>query len=1116
VTDLSEQVSALSPEKRALLEQLLAEEGDKLNAFPLSFAQQRLWFVEQLQPDTPRYNIPAAVRMTGSLHVRAMEQSLNEIVRRHEALRTTFATVGERPAQRIIPTLTLPLPVVDLEALTETDREAEVQRRAREEAQRPFDLAQGPLLRAILLHLADDDYVFLLTMHHIISDGWSLGVFMRELAALYAVYASGKPSVLPPLPIQYADFAVWQQEWLRGDVLESQTTYWKERLGGQLPLLELPADRRRPVVQSFCGARHSVELPQALTAALSELGRQQGITLFMTLLAAFKVLLQRSTGETDICVGSPIANRTRRETEALIGFFVNTLVLRTDLSGNPTFRELLTRVRESCVGAYAHQDLPFEKLVEVLHPERDLSRNPLFQVMFALQNAPMPALELADLTLSLLEIDHGVAKFDLTLDLSETPQGISGWLEYNTDLFDATTIARMAAHFRTLLEGIVADPEQRLSDLPLLTEVERHRLLVEWNDTGFEFPQEVCIHQLFEAQAEQTPEAVAVVFGEDRLTYRELNRRANQLAHHLQKLGVGPEVPVGICIERSMELAVGLLAILKAGGAYVPLDPSYPQERLAFMLEDTKAPVLLAPQPWVEGRSALPPELVCLDTTSEAIAREREENPVSHVTAKNLAYIIYTSGSTGRPKGVAIEHHSTVTLLEWARELFPAEQRAGVLASTSICFDLSVFELFVPLCWGGKAILAENALHLPALPAARDVTLVNTVPSALAELLRIGGIPTAVQVVNLAGEPLQNLLAQEIYQHETVQQVFNLYGPSEDTTYSTFALVQRGASTPPAIGRPVANTQIYLLDVQHQPVPVGVPGELYIGGNGLARGYFNRPELSAEKFIPNPFSDKRGARLYATGDLARYLPDGNVEFLGRLDHQVKIRGFRIELGEIEAVLSQHPAVRETVVLARQDIPGDKRLVAYVVLNQARQNGGTETGENGPKELRNFLRGKLPDYMVPAAFVLLDALPLTPNGKVDRRALPRFEAAHGESETPFVAPRNPTEQALAAIWARVLGRERVGIHHNFFDLGGHSLLATEAIAAIRDACRVEVPLRHLFENPTIAGLAEAIEQVQRSDEGPQRPTIVPVPREAHRVKLSELTRRAGTIQIEGNI
>jgi amino acid adenylation domain-containing protein len=1026
------------------------------------------------------------------LQVAALEHSLNEIVHRHEALRTTFVSSEDgQPLQAITPTLHLPLPLVDLQALPETQREAEVLRLATAEVRQPFNLAQGPLLRAKMLRLGREEHVLLLTLHHIIADGWSRGVIFRELAALYAAYCNGQPSPLPDLPIQYADFAVWQRQWLQGEVLERQLAYWKRQLQ-DLSMLQLPADLPRPAVQSYRGARQSAVLPKTLSTALKALSRREGVTLFMTLLAAFQTLLFRYTGQEDVIVGTPIANRTRAEFERLIGCFVNTLALRTDCSGNPSFRTLLGRVREMALEAYTHQDLPFEKLVEALQPERDLSHHPLFQVMLVLQNTPLPLVQLPDLTLSLPDIDTGTAKFDLTLFIEDTDQGLKEILEYNTALFDAGTITRMCGHFQTLLTGIVADPDQHVSTLPLMTPTERHQILIEWNDTRAGDAKESCIHQLFEAQLEQTPEAVAVVWAEQKFTYSDLNTRANQLAHYLRKHGVGPEVLVGICVERSIEMIVGLLGILKAGGAYVPLDATYPRERLAFMLEDARVPVLLTQRRLVERLPAQGVEIVCLDADWEVISRESKENPTSSATADNLAYVIYTSGSTGKPKGVAIQHRSTVAFVDWAKAVFSPQDLTAVLAATSICFDLSVFEFFVPLSCGGRVILAENALQLPTLPAATDVTLINTVPSAIAELLRVGGVPASVRTVNLAGEPLHHGLVQQLYQQDTIQQVFNLYGPTEATTYSTFALVKKGANGPPPIGRPIANTQIYLLDPNLQPVPVGIPGELHIGGAGLARGYLNRPELTAQKFILHPFSTEPGARLYKTGDLARYLPNGDIEYLGRLDHQVKIRGFRIELGEIETVLGHHPAVREAVVLAREDAPDDKRLVAYAVPHQGSVPAITE--------LRRFLQQKLPEYMVPSAFVLCGTLPLTPNGKVDRRALPMPDQTTPERKEAFVAPRTPVEEVLAGIWVTVLGLEQVGIHDNFFELGGHSLKATQVMSRLRHTFQVELPLRTLFEMPTIAGLAEAVERAKHN--GPsQSLAIMRVSREAHRVKQS---------------
>jgi aspartate racemase len=1058
--------------------------------------------------------MPTAYRLTGQLNITALEQSLNEIIRRHEVLRTTFPSVDRQPSQAIASTITLTLPLIDLR--DHPEKETLTQQLANEEAQRPFNLATEPLFRVQLLRLAETEYVLLLNMHHIVSDGWSFNVFFQELAALYTAFSTNKPSPLPSLPIQYADFTHWQHEWLQGEVLESQLNYWKQQLKGSLPILQLPADYPRPPVQTYQGAYQSLELSLDLAEALKALSQQESVTLFMTLLAAFQTLLSRYSGQEDIIVGTPIAGRNQVQTEQLIGFFVNTLALRTNLSGNPSFRQLLHQVREVTLGAYDHQDLPLEKLIEELQPERDLSRSPLFQVMFVFQNTPRQPWELPGLSITPLEVHSGTSKFDLTLNLRETSEGVKGGIGYNTDLFEAATIDRMLGHFQILLESIVANPEQHLWDLPLLTADEQHQLLVEWNNTQTNYPNDTCIHQLFEAQVERTPNAIAVVFENEQLTYQQLNHRANQLTHHLQKLGVKPEVTVGICLERSLEMLVALLAILKAGGAYIPLDSTYPTERLAFMLQNSQVSLLLTTSKiaqhslYASGKaspnridsneqSPINPEqltVISLDKTWETINQENPENPQSHITPTNLACILYTSGSTGFPKGVAIEHRSTVNFIHWAQTVFNPSQLAGVLASTSICFDLSVFELFVPLSCGGKVILTENALHLPTLKAAPEVTLINTVPSAIAELLRANAIPQNVQTVNLAGEPLSQELVNQLYQQETIQQVFNLYGPSEATTYSTFTISvpRRGenekARHSPSIGRPIANTQIYILDSHLQPVPIGVPGELHIGGVGLARCYLNRSELTEEKFIPNPFQRSNGAgeqrskgakedpssnpeRLYKTGDLARYLPDGTIEFLGRLDNQVKIRGFRIELGDIEAAITQHSNVQQTVVTAREDSPGDKRLVAYIVLSPEQ----TLT----PDELRRFLKQKLPDYMMPSAFVFLDALPLTPNGKVDRRALPAPEQARQEPEETFVAPRNELELQLATIWEKVLGKKPISVKDNFFDLGGHSLLAVRLFADIEKTFHKQLPLATLFQAPTI-------EQLARILHSPEQPAI----------------------------
>ncbi len=980
---------------------------------PLSFAQERLWFLDRLAPGSPVYNIPTALRLSGRLHIAAMAASLREIVRRHATLRTRFTAVDGVPHQVIDPVPELLLPMVDLSGLPVELRDSEARRLAAFAASRPFDLARGPMLRSALLRLEPEEHASLLAMHHITSDGWSMGVLVRELVALYGAFTQGLPSPLPELPVQYADYARWQRDWLQGEVLDREIGFWRETLAGA-PVLDLPTDRPRPPVQSFRGGLRGVHLPAGPSQALSALGQGEGTSLFMTLLAGFAALLSRYAGQDDVSIGSPVANRTRSQIEGLIGFFVNTLVLRTDLSGEPTFRELLGRVRRAALGTFAHQELPFEKIVEEVHPQRDLSRSPLFQVMFALQNASTEALELPGLSLVPFGAGVNVAKFDLTLSLSQGPFGLAGTLEYATALFDGPTVSRMAGHLASLLGAAAADPDRPLSELPLLAEHEHNQIRREWNDTGAAVSPS-CLHQLFEVQAERSPEATAVVGRSGRWTYRELDERSSRLARRLRSLGVGPEVRVGICLERSPDLVAALLAVLKAGGAYVPLDPAYPQERLAFMLADSQAPVLLTQEALLPRLGGLAPLVLALDRDQADIeARESVDRLDSRVSPEHLAYLIYTSGSTGRPKGVAIEHRSAAAFVSWALEVFSPAELEGVLASTSVCFDLSIFELFVPLACGGKVILAAHALELPVHPAAREVTLINTVPSAIAELARAGKIPLSVRTVNLAGEPLQGALVREVYERSAAERVLNLYGPSEDTTYSTWATAERDAWREPTIGRPVAGTRAYVLDLQRRLVPAGAHGELCLAGDGLARGYLGRPDLTAERFVPDPFADRPGERMYRTGDLARWLPDGSLEYRGRLDFQVKVRGFRIELGEIEAALSRCPGVGQAVAVVREVASEDRRLVAYV----APSNGAALV----PAELRDHLRSVLPEHMIPSGWVVLPVLPLTPNGKVDRKALPAPEQA-GVPKTAYVEPASGLERQIAAVWRSSCGSRR---------------------------------------------------------------------------------------------
>ncbi|MEH1820700.1 MAG: amino acid adenylation domain-containing protein [Nostoc sp.] len=1050
---------------------------------PLSFGQQRLWFLNQLEPNSATYNLPYAVRLTGTLNVQALEQSLNEIVQRHEILRTTFMLFDGEPIQVINPTLSLKLSVVDLQEYPIKKQEAEVLRLAVQESQLLFNLAQGPLLRTTLLQLSKQQHVLLFTMHHIVSDGWSMGLLVKEVTALYEAFCQEKPSPLAKLPIQYADFAVWQRQWLQGEVLQSQISYWRKQLEDAPRVLDLPADYPRSAIQTFRGATYSFELSQELSVALNKLSQQQRCTLFMTLLAAFQTLLWRYTSSEDIVVGSPIANRNRDEIEGLIGFFVNTLVLRTNLAGNPTFEELLVRVREMTLGAYTHENLPFELLVEELQPERNLSHTPLFQVMFVLQNAPNSALELPGLTLTSLTVQNSNANFDLTLDITETAEKIFSNFNYNSNLFKESTIKRMAGHFQTLLKEIIANPKLRLSELSLITEHEKRQLLLEWNNTKVEYPQQQCIHELFETQVERTPDAIAVVFEDQQLTYHELNTRANQLAHYLQQLGVKPEVLVGICVERSLSMVIGLLAILKAGGAYIPLDPYYPPERLAFILQDAQISVLLTQQYLIENLPQHQTRIVCLDRDWASIAQQNSQNLINECTTDNLAYIIYTSGSTGQPKGVLVNHSNVVRLFAATQSWYNFNQDDVWTLFHSIAFDFSVWEIWGALLYGGKLVvvpywLSRSPEDFYKLLVTQQVTVLNQTPSAFCQLIQaeesfVNIDKLSLRTVIFGGEALQLESLRPWFERHGDQfpQLVNMYGITETTvhvTYRPLAIADLEVASGSVIGRPIPDLQIYLLDKYQQPVPIGIPGEMYIGGAGVVRGYLNRPELTPEKFIPNPFSNKANARLYKSGDLGRYLPNGDIEYLGRIDHQVKVRGFRIELGEIEAIISQYPAVRETVVVISEQSVDSQRIVAYIVP----QKEQTLT----IPELRSFLEAKLPSYMIPAAFVTLEALPLTPNGKIDRKALPIPDTERPELDNTFVAPGTPNEKILAEIWAKVLSIKQVGIHDNFFSLGGDSIRSIQVQSLAREK-GLSFSIQHLFQHQTISQLAKVLKTTE---------------------------------------
>jgi len=1085
--------------KRELLEKLLREDaltlGADADAFPrrvpgepvhLSFGQEQLWLHSQLAMGSPLYNEPVTVRKIGSLDAAVLERSLNEIIRRHEAWRTTFTTVDGQAIQVVHPALNIPLPVADLTHLPEDAREQEAVRLATEDARKPFDLAQGPLLRARLVKLAENEHRLFLSLHHLTFDGVSIyRIFFPELIALYNDFSKGRPSPLEDLPIQYADYVAWERKVISEETESEHLDYWRHQLRGVLPELRLPTDRPGSTAQTFRGSMLPFALSKSLTESLRALSKRECTTLFTTMLAGFITLLHRYSGQEDILLGTATSTRRRPELESLIGFFLNTLVLRTDVSGQPTFRELLGRAREVVIGALSHE-VPYQHLVSKLHRQRRASHNAMFRVMFSLE-PPLPTIDPA-WKLTQMDVENGVAKFDLSLELDERREAIIGRFIYNTDLFNHATMERIAGHWRTLLEGIVADPGRPIPELTLLTEPERHQLLVEWNDTEAEYPRDLCVHDLFEAQAARVPDNVAVVFENQRLSYRELNRLANRVAHRLRELGVGPDVRVGICVERSLEMIVGLLAILKAGGAYLPLDPEHPKQRLAFMMEDARMPVLLTQRRWLERLPDCGAQIVELDGYIDPIAGEDSGNLRAGTTAGDLAYVLYTSGSTGSPKGVEIPHRGIARLL-FGTDYAKLDEHEVLLQISPLSFDASTFEIWGALLRGGCCVLFPG--RVPSARALGDVlakhrvstlwlttslfnTVIDEAPEVLSNVrqLLVGGEALSVPHVRRALELLPNV------------HLINGYGPTESTTFACCYAIPKhldptARSIP--IGSPIANTRVYVLDQRMELVPAGVPGELYIGGDGLARGYLSRPELTVERFVPDPFSSEPGSRLYKTGDLARYLPDGNIEFLGRMDDQVKIRGFRVEPGEVEVALAAHPGVKATAV-GCQEWTGEKCLVAYWVAKEV----------PGPSinDLRRFLQEKLPQHMVPAAFVRLDAIPLTPSGKVDRPGLPAITNLQFPHDEMPDAPQDRFETELAQIWEGVLGTRPIGVNDNFFGLGGHSLAAARVLARVEKALGKELSMAALFQAPTVRELAALLRAQGSSSDAPSVGTIKP--------------------------
>ena len=1049
----------------------------EVDEYDLSFNQKALWFLYQLAPDSAAYHVSFAVRIFSGLHVGIFRQAFQFLIDRHPVLRTTYIVHDGQPTQCVQPETTrLALECIDISSW----KADAIQDYLRSETHKPFDLERGPVLRMNLLTRSATEHILLLTAHHIAVDLWSLLIVMDEFQHVYPAMYKGSQAQLPSLPhCSYLHYTQWQQHMMKTAAhTQEHWTYWQQQLAGELPVLALPEDYPRPPVQTYDGASYEFELSPEMTANLKQMAQSSSGTLFMLLLASFQILLHRCSGQDDLIVGSPTAGRSKAQYEGVVGYFVNPVALRAKFHGDPTFFAFFHQVRQTVLEALEHQEYPFQVLVEKLQPKRDASRSPIFQTMFVLQRphrledlAPFvlkregARIELGGLLFESFKMEHQTAPFDLELVMIESEQKLAGSFVYNTDLFCPETIHRIAGYFLNLLESIITNPEQQISKLSLLSEVETKQLLSDWNMTQRAYPSDACLHQLIETQATRTPDAIAAVSGKRSITYHELNCRANQLGHYLQKHGVQPEMLVGIYVERSLDLLVGLLGILKAGGAYVPMDPMYPRERLSFMLEDAQAQVLITEQSLVDTFEPGVIHTVCLDSHWGIISQESRENPDCRARPDNLAYVIYTSGSTGKPKGVQISHRALVNFLYSMKCTPGLSQDDVLLAVTTISFDIAGLEIYLPLITGARVVLASKEETVDGerlLQKLNDsnVTIMQATPVSWRLLIAAGWEGNPPIKVLCGGEAFPRDLANQLASRG--QSVWNMYGPTETTIWSTVCQIQQGEGNV-SIGRPIANTQVYILDAHLQPTPIGVPGELYIGGDGVSRGYLNRPELNAERFVQDPFSRNPGKTFYRTGDVARYLPDGAIEFFGRIDHQVKIRGFRIELGEIEAELVASPAVKEAVVLVREDHPGDKRLVAYLI----------PAKESAPSVnmLRGTLQERLPDYMIPTLFVFLDAFPLTPNGKIDRRALPVPD--EDRAEDVHVPPRTPIEQKLTEIWTETLGLERIGVHHNFFECGGHSLLATQVTFRIRQSFGVDLPVRALFESPTVAGLAEAI-------------------------------------------
>jgi amino acid adenylation domain-containing protein len=1073
-------------------------------AFPASFAQQRLWFLDKFEPGSAAYNLPRAFRIVGPLNVDVLTRVFHAAVQRHASLRTVFESVDGEPRQVVLSDSDVKVPLIDLTELPEGKRESEAVRIANEEGKKPFDLSQGPLIRALLIRLGPETYILVLVMHHIITDGWSISRLFRDLTKSYAAFMENKDPELPELPIQYTEYAEWQREYMSGEVLSKEIEHWKNTLAGAQTLLELPTDHPRPPAQTWHGASKAITLDSATLAKLKSLAQDEKSTLFMVSMAAFQALLWRYTHQESTLVGTPIGARNHVELEDMIGLFVNTLVFRTDFASDLSFRDLIRQVRSFALEAYMHQDLPFEKLVEELVPQRTLSAPPLFQVMFIFQNMPKQVFEIPGLSIKQMDFDTGIAKFDLTLEAWEEDTGLHCRFEYNTDLFEHSTILRMFGHLERLIKAALENPDRPLAQLPIMSAEEREQVLVEWNQTATDYSRDhpqPCIHELFELQAESSPDAVALVAGKQELSYRELNQRANQLARYLLSRGVGPEIPVGLCVDRGPGMVIGLLGILKAGGAYVPLDPKLPDDRLSFMLSDVKPRAVLTEQALHRGVFGSDP--VLLDSDWELIARESKENPNKKLSPRTLAYVMYTSGSTGKPKGVLIEHGSVVNLLRSMQREPGLKRDDAMLALAIISFDMATPEMYLPLISGARMVIAtsEDAVdgsRLRDLLSKSGVTSMQATPATCRLLLAAGWQGSPGLKILCGAEAVPAELARELTARSN--SVWNVYGPTETTVWSTVYRVTGQEEGVVPIGRPIANTSIYILDSHSNPVPVNVTGEIYIGGDGLARGYLNRPELTLERFVTNPLVPNDSRKLYRTGDLGRFRSNGKIEYLGRVDSQVKLRGFRIELGEVESVLASHATLSEAVVAVTGE-GEQQKLCAYVVLTD-----GNEAPSAG--ELRRYLRTKLPEYMVPTGYWWVERLPLLRTGKVNREALPGSSATPLREEAELIPPRNEIEAKLADIWQKLLQVEQVGIEQNFFELGGHSLLALQMMARIPQIFEVELPVRSVFEAPTIAALALEVEKLR----GKGLKMYTPIPQRRNQAVAADTAQEALLIEL----